>query len=213
MRKALTLVFAPGRCHPSRRRILATAPRDGMDLNDDAQQLAAVAAALALGDCAAVVQLTRAAATAAVREAGCMALMELAETKLNSPDHTTGGADEMRDVVGALVSTLRAQPVSVDVLHVGLEALRWWCKLSPAHCACAGAAGAVDAVVEALRVDTAEPLLQEAGCFALAMLFAHMSANLRFAASAHAVDALLAAMRAHPSCAAASMRRTVFCHF
>jgi hypothetical protein len=178
-----------------------------MALTDEALQLAALAAALNSGDCADAAQLTRAAATAAVREAGCTALMELAKTHVQRANHMAGAASaEVRDAVLALVSAMRVHPASVDVLLAGLHGLSWWCEASPHAKACAGAAGAVDAVVTALRVETAHASLQELGCRTLAALFAFFPANLRYAASAYAVDALLAAMRAHPSCAEVQLR-------
>jgi hypothetical protein len=169
-------------------------------------QLADVAAALAARDCGRLVQLTRAASTSSVRGAGCDALAHVAEAYDGSPDHAAGLADTTRRVFEALVSVLGAEVANVDVLIAGLDALFSWCMVVPQAGVRAGEAGALDAVVAAMRVDTASARLQRCGCVALAGVLEGSPENLRLAAEANVVATVVAATQTHLSCATVKKR-------
>ena len=108
--------------------------------------------------------------------------------------------DVMRKAFGALAHALCATPTSMNVLLAGLHALTSWLGETPHARTVAGAAGAVGAVVTAMRTNTADADLQGIGCTLLAAIFANTHQNVALAEDAEAVAAVLTALRGHPKC-------------
>ena len=161
-------------------------------------QLAEVAAALAAHDCALLVQLTRAASTAAIRVAGCKALGLVAKT-YDGPGRTICTADTAHDMFEMLASVLGSHTANEDVQAAGLGALNHLCRRVLQAGVFAGEAGAVGAVVAAMRVGTASVRLQKQGCNTLFGLLFKTPGNQRLAADADAVKAVLTVVRTHAS--------------
>ena len=165
-----------------------------MESAAEAQQLAAVAAALELRDVASVARLTRAATITAVCEAGCTALAAFAA---NRSELTS---EESEHAVKALLCAMQLQPMSVGVQQQGCRGLGFLCKTSAESRAVAGANGAIEAVSFVMRAHMENSDAIHAACCALASLTNSSKENCGRAHRAGALDALVSVMRAHPTC-------------
>ena len=159
----------------------------------EAEQLAAVTAALQTRDVVSIARLTHAANSATVSKAGCEAL----EGALTG--HCVISSEEALRAVEAVVWALRAHPASAGVQERGCRGLAIVCKASADAHVFAGAGGAVEAVTAALRTHAENGDVQEAACYALAFLTMHSTSqsreNCNRAHRAGALETLLDVMR------------------
>ena len=186
-------------CHawpPTLTPLARVAPRSMADASE-AEQLAVVDAAAEQRDVASIAQLTRAASSAAVSEAGCAALRVV----FHADDECRSTLEETQLAVEALVSALNAQPASANVQRDACLVLAFMMcgkTYSSDVRAVAGAVGAVEAVTTALRAHAEDGDVLDAACLALASLVLHLE-NCRRAHCAGALNALLNNMRARPT--------------
>jgi hypothetical protein len=137
----------------------------------------------------------------AVQGAGCYALANLVESHpANTAAAVAAGGIE------AVVAAMRAHPGSESVLEGGCDALSE--LVTNGHHAnqtAAAAAGAVEALVAALQAHPGSQMVQRSGCEALAYLVCYHPtataahpANQTAVAAAGGIEAVVAALRAHP---------------
>ena len=157
-------------------------------------QLAAMAVALQQLDIATIAQLTRAAVSAVVCQAGCCALADVL-----TDDCCPTSEQPSEQAVTALLSALRAHPATVGVQLEGCRGLGNWCRVSEAARAVAGAGGAFEALESALRAHKEHVDVADIACFALAHLVASSPEFCGKAHRAGTLDALLDVMRTHPT--------------
>ena len=155
----------------------------------EAEELAALNAAMLQSDMVSIARLTRAATSAAVSDAGCCAFVELL-VEGHSPT-----SEETQHAVEALLVALHAHPTSADVQRHGCRGLGEFCEASGEALALAGAGGAVEAIVTAMQMHAETAGVLGVACFALAQLICRSSERCFRAHSAGALDAILSAMR------------------
>ena len=155
----------------------------------EAQQLVVVATALQQRDFGSLARLTRAASSAAVCEAGCMALAHAAEECSPTLEETQRGVE-------ALACALRAHPANAGVQRQACRGLVFLSKTHSQACVVAGACGVVKAVVTALQTHAENAVVLEAAFHALAKLTSSFPDNCSLAHRCGGLQALLNVLRA-----------------
>eukprot|EP00218_Dolichomastix_sp_CCMP3274_P002825 CAMPEP_0170162002 /NCGR_PEP_ID=MMETSP0033_2-20121228/76878_1 /TAXON_ID=195969 /ORGANISM="Dolichomastix tenuilepis, Strain CCMP3274" /LENGTH=365 /DNA_ID=CAMNT_0010399627 /DNA_START=15 /DNA_END=1109 /DNA_ORIENTATION=- len=118
-----------------------------------------------------------------------------------NPSSSIAEAQRKQDFA-ALVQVMSSDVNSAVVQEQGCAALRCLTANNDENRRTAGAAGAVEAVVAALRVHGSSAAVQTWGCWAMGYLTANNDENKRTAGAAGAVEAVVAALRVHGSSAA-----------
>jgi hypothetical protein len=136
-----------------------------------------------------------------VQRSGCHALASLVGCHLANQTAAVAAAG-----IEAVVAAMRAHPGSESVLEGGCDALSE--LVTNGHHAnqtAAAAAGAVEALVAALQAHPGSQMVQRSGCEALAYLVCYHPtataahpANQTAVAAAGGIEAVVAALRAHP---------------
>ena len=112
-------------------------------------------------------------------------------------DNRSPTSEESQHALDAMVAALHAHPTSVGVQREACYGLAWLCQARDEAAMIAGANGAVEAVVTALRAH-ADIRVLDAACLALTQLIL-FPANCDRAHCAGALAALSNVMRTHPT--------------
>jgi hypothetical protein len=137
---------------------------------------------------AALVAKLRAASSTPDEQVWCCAALSLLKLR----------GDAAADALRAIVVALRRRRDHAELQWSGCHLLENLAAVDEGDNRLqAGAAGAIDIVVLAMRVHLADAVLQNAGCQALACIIANTAENRVIGGAAGAISAALAAMRAH----------------